>query len=257
MEFFDAGLAQRRRASLHPASFKAWAYNLEKRWKRERLLRLCPSLACVTPVTGLHASAYLLDDCVVKTNMFSSYFHDGQMSWLEWCLQNQTNPLVPKVAFLHVDPATERYLVVMEKLKPHAGFEYTPFLKSMDNALVGRFRDFRSGPNAFLQEMQRIQQAIATEIQTTSEGMDCLDDVEDDELIAILQKDIAMLNTALNYHQQLLDLNDRISKAHLRHFMKMSVKFNEALAEGREVDVHSYNWMLRTDGTPVVIDPIN
>lgn len=254
MEFFAAALDRRREATLHPDGIHSWLSNPTH---QEHLLSMCPSIKNVRPRSGIHANAYMLDNYVVKTNVFGCFYHDGQMSWLEWCEQNQDNPLVPRLAFLALDQETERYLVVMEKLEEHAGFAPNTYMRDLDRALVQRFKEHDRGSLDFLISMNSIHTDISNDIAVIVGDMEHLDPVEDDEMYEHLADELQHLKQSLQYHQQLMALDHQITTTLKAHFNNVINKFKNAVGEGRVVDVHSYNWMVRADGSPVLIDPIN
>lgn len=207
---------------------------------------------------GLHSTAYIYETCVVKTNVFDENFRDGQMSWLKWCNgnQNKHNPFVPKIMALYVDEETERFLVVMEKLEAHSGFEQHSFRMEIDDALKEAFRRPGRWP-ALRKVMAVIRNEIAISSLELVKEIAQLDPVEDDEMIDILKQSLAEHQITLRYINELKAFDARITD-HDRYFFKAVMnKLYAAATVGQVIDVHAFNWMKRQNGDFVLLDPIN
>ena len=255
MEFFSETVRSRRESILHPEGSKLFAWVADKK-EQARLRALCPAINELEPLTGIHAEAFMLDDCVVKTNVFDEYYRDGQMTWLKWCSQHQDNPLVPRMSFLMVDEETERFITVMEKLVPHSGFEQHSFREDIDTALKNAFQRTGAGP-AFRRELVRFEQDALAAIRELLLDMDHLDREEDQELIDILNGHIDEHRQTILYVHELSQFENHLARTHRFHFRQIARKFHAARSVGQVIDVHGFNWMLRSNGDYVILDPIN
>lgn len=255
VDFFSEAVQSRKKSILHPEGSKLFAWVADQE-EQKRLRALCPAINDVQPCAGIHAEAYLLDDCVVKTNVFDEFYRDGQMSWLKWCIQHQDNPLVPRMSFLMVDEATERFLTVMERLVPHAGFENHSFREDIDCALKAAFERVGAGP-AFRRELARFEREALLAIQELMMDLVHLDPEEDAELIEVLNGHIAEHRQTVRYVNELSQFQFKLGRQHRRYFKQIQNKFHAARSIGQIIDVHAFNWMLRPNSEHVILDPIN
>ncbi len=256
MEFFQEALRARKEAILHPGGVHLQEWSSCKN-ERSRIMGLCPLFETATDTfQGIHSDVFLFDDCVVKTNVFDQYYRDGQYSWLKWCLSRQNNPLVPRMSMLLMDVETERFLAVMEKLEPHGGFEHHSFREDIDNALRESFQRLENGP-AFRKKLLLLKRDAFMAIDELQIDISMLDAEEDQEMVETFSRSIDEHTKALRYIDELMNLNIRLSKQQRQHFRPILRKFKAATNIGQVIDVHSYNWMKRTNGEYVILDPIN
>lgn len=254
--YFHEALASRE-VFVGAADVSSWSTNVSE---RERLCKeFAPVLASSNNIlTGIHAHAFVFDTVVVKTNLFGKYHHDGQRRWLEWCLENQTNDLVPKIALLISDPDTDRFLVVMERLVCHSGFTHHQYRMEIDHALRNSFD--RQPMTAFpklteeLGAIKRNSTLAVVELKADIELMVELGDkeVEDDLRINLLEHEIALQYIReIELFWESLRTSNRSNYARIREF------WDDLVNKQHEVDVHSLNWMLRSNGQQVLLDPVN
>lgn len=255
VDFFSQTIASRKESILHPDGSKLVAWIADSK-EQQRLRALCPVLNDITPLTGIHAEAFVLANCVVKTNLFDEFYRDGQMSWLKWCSSHQDNPLVPRMSFLMVDEDTERFITVMEKLVPHSGFEHHSFREDIDTALKNAFQRVGAGP-AFRRELARFEREALAAIQELIIDINHLTQGEDDELIEILGGHVEDHCQTVRYVHELNRFEFTLSKSHRRFFKQIHRKFHAARTIGQVIDIHGFNWMMRPNGDHVILDPIN
>lgn len=256
MEFFQEAVRARKESILHPdgIQLQEWSSSIGE---RSRLLALCPRFSeALDSFQGIHSDVFVFKDCVVKTNVFDQYFRDGQFTWLKWCLPRQHNPLVPRMSMLLVDDETERFLAVMELLEPHSGFTNHSFREDIDNALRMSFQRAGNGP-AFRKKLIQFKRDAYMAIDELMMDISMLDVIEDSEMIATFQESIKEHQIALDYINQLMNLNLRLTNQQRKHFRPIRNKFHAAASIGQVIDVHSFNWMLRPNGEHVILDPIN
>lgn len=220
---------------------------------------LCDVIPGIESISdGLHSKAIITSTAVIKTNVFGHCYHDGQAEWLRWCHANQNNPFVPKISLLEVDPITSRFMVVMEKLHPHAGHhQYSHRSKPINDAL---YQAFKGGGQARWDQLERDLKIIRLELLETIEELNhdiklCNDRVEH-ELVTMWTKEISDIQQALCYIDQLMDLH-RQRRSLYPFFRRMRKMMTAAAMTGIEIDMHPGNWMIRVNGSPVFLDPLN
>lgn len=256
LEFFTEAVQSRRNSILHPGGTQLLSW-IDDEAESNRLRCLLPVLTrSLDHCTGIHAEAYIFDNAVVKTNVFDEFYHDGQTSWLKWCLSHQCNPLVPRLSFLIIDEETERYLAVMERLVPHSGFEYHSFREEIDGALKSLFQAAGAGP-AFRRELGRYEKESLLAIQELETDLEMMDPEEDGAIIDSLSTAVAEHRITIRYINELNQFDFRMKRTHRKHFKAIRNKFHAAKHDGRSIDVHGFNWMMRNNGEPVILDPIN
>lgn len=254
--FFAAAVQARKDSILHPEGDKLEDWIKDDK-EVDRLRGLCPSLAQTSDIqTGMHAEVYIFERYVIKTNVFGPHYHDGQMSWLKWAKNNQTNPLVPKLAFLLVDEATDRFLAVMERLTPHAGFEHHSYREEIDKALQLSMKRVGRGP-AFRKLRARIAREAQEAINELSIDIEMLAESGDDDIVVVMQEALDEHRITIEYIQQLNTFDDVLNRTHRQFFKPIRNKFRAAEATGHQIDVHAFNWMYRSNREPVLLDPIN
>lgn len=211
-----------------------------------------------TKLAGIHAQAYVFEDYVVKTNLFGQHPQEGQRQWLEWCQDNQDNPLVPKVAFLITDEPSDRYLVVMEKLACHSGFYHHERRKDIDRTLANSFlrQPLTAYPalTAILVDIKKNSELAVKELEADIELMHEINDkvVEQELKVNLLEHQIA-----LQYIDEIECLWLSLRTVNSDNYNKIRSFWDTLCNKGHEIDVHSLNWMLRSNGEQVLLDPVN
>lgn len=215
-----------------------------------------PQIIKATSVhTGIHATAHIFDRCVVKHNIFGEYPKDGQADWLRWCEKNQHNPLVPKIGMLVTDPDTDRFIAVMERLSPHAGFEDHTYRYEIDTHLQHWMATFGRSKK-FFKELKEYKRAIHESIAELHLDLAMLRADGDEEITLVLEASVNEHIVALQYIEQLIGLYKTIRADNRKHFLPIRGMLHKAKQVGRIIDMHSLNWMMRS-GQPVLLDPIN
>lgn len=254
--FFNEALTARKESIFKEdgCQLKDWLSNEDE---RKRLTSMCSWLDKQPEVqNGIHATAYIFDHYVIKTNIFDPYYRDGQMSWLKWVNRNQTNPLVPRIQHLVVDEDTERFIVVMEKLEPHHGFKHHSFRKEIDCALKVAFEREGRFP-ALRRLLAEVKAEALLAIEELWIDVSMLDTEDDVELIDMMRKAIDEHHQTVLYIEQVQQFGYKLNTTYRQHFRAIKNKFVAAISIGQYIDVHSLNWMLRSNGEPVFLDPIN
>lgn len=254
--FFAEAISARRQSIFNELGCRlaSWIADSEE---RTRLVNFIPNLMESEKIeSGLHADAYMFDDYVIKTNVFDPFYRDGQMSWLKWASRNQTNPLVPQIHYLMIDEETERFVVVMERLIPHAGFEDHSFRQEINEVLRDTF--LSDGRFPLLRKTLNTIKFEATEaIGELNTDIAMMDSEEDAEMIQYLVTAMVDHERTVRYIDEIVAFGHRLNRTHRIHFRAIRNKFMASMTFGQVIDVHSYNWMLRRNGDPVFLDPIN
>lgn len=257
VDFFAVALAVRKEATAGPVD------NLIK-WSKdvishdELIIKHAPILVSASDTfRGIHATAYAFDSCVVKTNLFGEWKFDGQCQWLQWCLQHQGNPLVPKIAMLLTDADTNRFLVVMERLVAHAGFQNHEFRKEIDEALRASFE--RNG-GGFFNLAKTVKSVKANSLMAVEElraDIDLMKEIEDQVCEELLTEQLTNHQITLSYIEQLEALWRSLTHERKSEYAEIRQQFRTYVNDGHLIDLHSLNWMLRANGEQVLLDPVN
>lgn len=231
-------------------------------WAEEATKSLTTRFQTLFPVQqvmeGLHALAFITEHCVIKTNLGGEPELDGQANWLRWCMKNQDNPLAPRISFLMCDKLSDRYLVVMERLEEHAGFDDIDDAVRFEIDTGGLGRLFN--PEVNIREVKSRLKELEVESRHAIVELEC--DIsslseEDDELKVILERGIVEHKLTISYIQDVVMLCKSSSKLK-RHFTRVVNKLHAEIQKGSYLlDVHSLNWMKRKNGQYVLLDPLN
>ena len=216
------------------------------------------TLPIIATLEGLHSVAFMTKCCVVKTNLCGEPELDGQATWLRWCVKNQDNPLAPRISLLVFDKASDRYLVVMERLEEHTGFGNidAEVRYQIDTGGLGKL--FSPGVN-----VRRVKSELVALVDQSLHAIQELEvDInnltpEDDELKEMFIRGIEEHRLSIVYIHDVLQMC-RITSRLTRHFKRVVNKLHSEIKKGQYLlDVHSLNWMKRKDGQYVLLDPLN
>lgn len=251
--FFSAALAARKEAITGPAD--KWTADEEQ---HQLLVNThAPILqTSFSMLRGIHANAFLFEGCVVKTNLFGQYPHDGQCAWLDWCVKHQNNPLVPKIAFLVVDEETDRFLVIMEKLVAHSGFQNHEFREEIDVALKKTFID-NLGFFALAKKVKEIRANSMLAVEELRADIQLMREIEDEECERVLTESLTDHQITLSYIDQIEALWRTLTHECREAFTEVQRQWRSCTRKGHLIDLHSLNWMLRSNGEQVLLDPVN
>ena len=231
-------------------------------WSVQHLEPLTERIKTMFPVErvmeGLHSVAFITEHCVIKTNLAGEPELDGQATWLRWCMKNQDNPLAPRVSFLMCDKHSDRYLVVMERLEEHAGFDdiNDQVRAEIDSGGLGRLFDPQVNIREVKARLKELEVESRHAIYELQQDINSLTE-EDNELKEILERGIVENNLTIHYLRDVLTMCKAHSK-HKRHFTSVINKLCAEIKKGSYIlDVHSLNWMKRKNGQHVLLDPLN
>lgn len=255
-DFFTEAMRARRASCAGPDGMDKWAADGEAH--SSLINSFSPILSTSNDVVrGIHASAYLFNGCVVKTNVFGGFAYDGQRMWLEWCAAHQDNPLAPKIEMLLVDPDTDRFLVVMERLVRHSGFKIHSFREEIDTALRESF-EVGGRHKSFMKAMEAVRVNSKLAIAELESDMDyVVNELNDHECAAELRTSIENHHHALKYVDELVALWRTLTTTGAKHFAAVQDNWRACVDRGHIIDMHGVNWMLRGNGDQVLLDPVN
>lgn len=254
-DFFNEALQARRVSGAGPDGLSKWANDSQAH--NVLIQSHSPVLTQANEVLyGIHARAFMYDDHVVKTNLFGGFHYDGGRIWLEWSARQQSNPLVPKIAMLLVDQETDRFLVVMERLTCHSGFEFHEHRGEIDTALKQSFlhKRGRKSLHRTLKDVRKESEAALVELNA---DLELVRELEDEDCEAQLLDSIHNHEITLRYVKELTALWDHLTHTGRSFFDDIRKHFDDAINRGHLIDVHCCNWMLRDDGQQVLLDPVN
>lgn len=255
--YFQQGLIAREVALMAAEDGVVWATDTHKRDE------LCDAFAPVLKtannvLTGVHAHAFVFDEVVVKTNLFGQYYYDGQRQWLEWAVKNQDNPLVPKVALLLSDEDSDRFLVVMERLSIHSGFHHHQFRKEIDSAFRTSFdRQPMTAYPKMSEELAAIKRNSLLAVTELKADIDLMVEIGDVEVEADLKINLLEHEMALQYIAEIETFWTSLRTVNSINYAKIRVFWDGLVEKKHDIDVHSLNWMLRSNGEQVFLDPVN
>lgn len=255
--YFHKALEAREIALMSADSGFEWASDAKE---RERLCSdFAPVLATSNNVlTGVHAHAFVFDAIVVKTNLFGQYYYDGQRQWLEWCVQNQGNPLVPKIAMLLSDPDSDRFLVVMERLTIHSGFHHHTFRKEIDTAFRSSFdRQPMTAYPKLSEDLAAIKRNSTLAVAELKADIELMVEIGDAEVEADLKINLLEHEIALQYIEEIENFWTSLRTVNSVNYEKIRSFWDGLVDKKHDIDVHSLNWMLRSNGEQVFLDPVN
>lgn len=255
-DYFNEGLVTRNKFVLVSGGL-GWSANNDE---HSRLgARHAPVLCSpLQTLKGMHAHAFIFEDFVVKTNLFGQYHQEGQRQWLEWCKEHQGNPLVPKLAFLITDEQSDRYLVVMERLKCHSGFNHHEFRKDIDQSFVASFqRQPLTAYPALSSVLTDIKKNSLLAVVELKADLELMREIDDQVVERELQINLIEHQIALDYIEEIETFWLSLRTVNSNNYEQVRIFWDTLTNKGHEIDVHGLNWMLRHNGEQVLLDPVN
>lgn len=255
-DYFNESLDTRNKFVLVSDGFK-WSANADE---HTRLGAKHAPILCnpIQTLRGMHAHAFIFEDFVVKTNLFGQYPQEGQRQWLEWCNKNQTNPLVPKLAFLITDEPSDRYLVVMEKLKCHSGFNHHEHRKDIDQSFVASFqRQPMTAYPVLSSVLVDIKKNSTLAIIELTADLELMKEFNDPVVERELEVNLIEHQIALDYIEEIEMFWHSLRTVNCTNYEQVREFWDTLTNKGHEIDVHGLNWMLRHNGEQVLLDPVN
>lgn len=213
---------------------------------------------CNQTITGIHAHAFVFDSVVVKTNLFGRYHQEGQRQWLEWCVKHQDNPLVPKVEFLLTDELSDRYLVVMERLECHSGFQHHEHRQVIDETFVA---SFRNQPATAYPELSKVLADIKVNsrlaVTELKADIDLMKEINDVAVEQELRVNLNEHEIALRYIDEIEMFWQSLTTVNSLNYDQIRSFWDTLTPKGHMIDLHGFNWMIRINGEQVLLDPVN